>query len=626
MEYLRSFRGANRFHEPYLGHPRRRFLTMPTTEQADSRSRLGLKRDEVTQARGASERSTDTRNVLACIGIVAAAILLVWPFAEVGYGDDVAYAHVALTLSRTGRLVYNGWEAAMLLEHAYWGAAFIKLFGFSFVCLRLSTVPFALGAIGLCYLLVRRAGLEPSSGLFVTLVLGLSPLFVPLATSYMTDVPGLFFYIASLYCLIRAVDSSAQAKPYGWLALGILVGFVGGTGRQSVWLVPLVLLPYVAWVRRKNLRFASIAMGCWVLTLGGVAAVMSWFIRQPYIVPQPSLFGELGRAVRHPRLELNVFARLSLMLLFICLPAALPLAVRGFKSAWRGTRALKFFVGALCSTVLIAVLIHPSLASIPWVSNTLNWEGIIGSEPLSGRPIVLTRPVRAICALAVYFTCCVLAGELTNFRGLARRLGYPPRDPGDSSFALRAMSLVSIAYVALMIMRAVDLDIFDRYLLPLIPWASAIPLLACEKGETSQKDLRRTMPYAWALLAVLGAYAILGTQDLWSLGRARVAAVTRLETAGVPRTAIDAAFEFNAWTELLASGKINSRWVTNPPGAYRPGLSQTPSVVPIYKLEYEVTPETVPTEFGSVPYFSALPPFPKQVRIDRIISASSSDH
>lgn len=145
--------------------------------------------------------------------------------------------------------------------------------------MRLSTIPYALGAVAFCYLLVRLAGLQAKAAVFVTLLFGLSPLFLPVAVSYMTDAPGLFFYFASLYFLIRAADSSADGRGYGWLALGVVAGFLGGTGRQVVWFVPLVVLPYLALVRRQNVRFAAVTVGGWILTLGGMAAVMSWFKR-----------------------------------------------------------------------------------------------------------------------------------------------------------------------------------------------------------------------------------------------------------------------------------------------------------------------------------------------------------
>jgi hypothetical protein len=574
----------------------------------------------------AQQRRIIAGHLRICLAAVSAAIVIIWPVADLPYGDDTAYAHMALNLARTGHLAYNGWEAAVQLLHTYWGALAIRMFGFSFVAVRLSTIPYALGTVAFCYLLVHLAGLQAKAAVFVTLLFGLSPLFLPVAVTYMTDVPGLFFYFASLYFLIRAADSSADGKRYGWLALGVAAGFLGGTGRQVVWFVPLVVLPYLAWARRRNVRFAAASLGGWILTLGGVAAVMSWFKRQPYIEVQLSLFRQLEHAVKRPGWELNMFARFLLMLLFMCLPAALPLALRAWMSTWRGTRTRRIVVGALALAVLLAVLIHPSLASIPWVASTLNWEGINGSAPLPGRPIVLTGPIRAFFALAVYFTCCVLAGELTNIRELAGRVWRAVRDPKGSTFALAAMSLVSIVYFLMVILRGVDVDVFDRYLLPLLPWAATVLLLWFESDNpNAERMLRRAMPFAWALLAVLGAYAILSTQDLWSLARARVVAVRELESAGVPRTAIDAGFEYNAWTELLVSGHLNNRRVINPPGAYRPGLSQTPSVVTMYKLEYAPTLETPPSEFGSVPYFSLLPPFHKQVRIDRVLPALTSD-
>jgi hypothetical protein len=76
----------------------------------------------------------------------------------------------------------------------------------------------------------------------------------------------------------------------------------------------------------------------------------------------------------------------------------------------------------------------------------------------------------------------------------------------------------------------------------------------------------------------------------------------------------------------MVSGHLNFYKVLNPPGFFRPGLSVTPNVVPMYRLEYAPTPETEATKFGNVPYTSLLPPFHKQVSIDRVLPATTSDH
>ena len=551
------------------------------------------------------------------MAIVAFAMVIVRPFAEMPYGDDFAYAHVALNLVRSGHLLYNGWDAAMLLSHAYWGALFIRLFGFSFACLRFSTMPFALGAVGLCYLLVRQAGLKVQDATLVTLLFGLSPIFLPLSVSYMTDVPCLFFMFASLYSLSKAATSS-EFRNYGWLALGVATGFLGGTGRQVAWLVPLVLLPYLAWVKRRETTLLAVSLTAWILVLGGAVGITQWFNHQLYAVYQPSILSELKLVVKHPLGEVNITARLLLMLLLLCLPAALPLVVRASLDTWHGSRPRQIAVAVLFLGLISAILLYPSLASIPWIYSTLNWEGINGSSPLPGRPIVLTAPVRALVAILVYAAACILAGELLSIRDLTRRTLRLLLNPSNEEFALAALSLFSVCYFVLIVIRAVDFAVFDRYLLPILPWVATILLLWSQMEGRADRMLHRVIPFSWALLGVLALYAIASTQDLWALAQARVTAAKRLEAAGVPRTAIDAGFEYNGWTQLLVTGRMNSRWVVNPPGAYDPKLGQTPSVVPLYRLEYRPTPETAASQFGSVPYSSFLPPFHKQVSIDRI--------
>jgi hypothetical protein len=572
-------------------------------------------------------RKIDTQNVLLCVLLVAAAVILVWPIAEIGYGDDVAYAHLAQTLERTGHLVYNGWESAFLISQACWGALLIRLFGFSFVCLRLGTVPFALGAVGLCYGLVRRTGLRPGKAIFVTLLFGLCPLYLPLAVSFMTDVPSIFFMFASLYSFARAEESAGERKSYAWMVLGAATGFVGGIGRQVVWLVPLIVLPYLAWAKREQGTLRFLAIAAWVVVVAGVKLTTSWFNHQLYTIFQPSVSSELILVIKHPFTAVNLTARLFMMLVLLTLPAAIPLILRSSAETWRGPRGRKLLVATLLLIVLGAIAIHPSLASLPWISNTLNWQGINGDAPLPGRPIVLIRPIRAVVAISVYFAVCILAGEVWNLRRLARDVSRSLLGASRPNFLLGSMSLVIVTYFALLVVRGAEFGIFDRYLLPVVPWAGSVLLLWFEKDNPDETRLmQRATPVAWTLLAILALYGIANTQDYWALAKARVIATQRLEAAGVPRNAIDAGSEYNFWTELTNSGRINSRWVRNPPGAYNPNFSQTPSVVPVYRLEYTPTFETEATTFGTVSYSSLLPPFHKQVSIDRVLTGAASDH
>jgi len=561
-------------------------------------------------------------NCLIIVAVVAAAILVIWPVAQLPYGDDTTYTYMALSVSRTGHFAYNGWQTALLLVHVYWGAIIIRLFGFSFNVMRLSTIPLSVSAVAVCYLLVRRAGLQDRPAMLTALMLGLSPLFLPVAVSYMTDGPALLCTFISICLFSRSAEDSTNWRGFLWLLLGTGLGFIGGTSRQTVWLVPLVVLPYLAWVRRRQSRFAITVVAAWVLTMIGTVKVMAWFGHQPYSIAQPSLLSELKEAIRNPLLQINSTARLLLMLLLVCLPVALPLALQVAAEIWRGSVTRKLAVCGLLAAVAVAIFVHPSVASIPWVASTLNWEGINGQAPLIGRPVVLTRPIRAVVAIVVFVTACLLAGDLGNIRGGVKRVTRWFAAPTNSEFTFAALSLFSIVYFGLVILRGNDFDIFDRYLLPVMPWAATAMLLRPESGEPAGNRLPRVTAIAWGLLGVLSIYAVSSTQDLWALARARATAAQRLERAGVSRTEIDAGFEYNAWTELLVSGKLNSRWVRYPPGAYRAGLGVTPSVVPAYRLEYEPEPGTISSAFGSIQFSSLLPPFHKQVSVDRVVDGA----
>lgn len=561
-----------------------------------------------------------------------AAITAVWPVAEFPYADDWAYTHMALQLERTGRLVYNGWESAMLIPHIYWGALFVRLFGFSFTGLRISTLPFAAGSVGLCYLLMRRLGLAASAAFFATLLVGLSPVFLPASVSFMSDVPCVFFTLLSLYALIRAAASSGvsnlsgEAKPtsatWRWLAAGALSGFVGGADRQIVWLVPLLLLPYIAWFRRRIRALAGACLGIWGIELVGVLAMTAWFRRQPYTLYQFPLFSEVRLAMSKPLLELNIATRTGLMMILLVLPGALPFLVSAASATLRGSRFRKTLTGALLTALVAALWIHPNLASIPWISSTLNWEGINGEAELPGRPVVLIRPIRAVVAVSVYVAAILLLVELWERRKWLSHLVRFFLHPLEAHFPLAASSLFAIAYMLVMMVRASRTDIFDRYFLPVLPWFAALAPL-WHQSVHSGKHARRGLFAAWSLLIVYGIYAIASSQDLMALARARAAAAARLESAGVSRAAIDAGFEYNGWTELMNGGYANHRFLLNPSGAYRPGLGLFPGLRPLYRLEHAPTADSVASQFGSVPYVSLMPPFRKQVSIDRITSPTT---
>lgn len=195
----------------------------------------------------ASESSRPTlKNYLPAIACALTPFLcyfVIRPYAEIGMIDDWAYIKIAQVLAQTGHLVYNGWEAAMVGWQAYFGALLIKLFGFSFTAVRFSTV---IEAMVTAFLLERigvRAGLNAWNATLATLAFVLSPVFLPLAYTFMSDVPGVLAIVVCLFMCLRAVQAESERSAMAWICLAALLNAVGGTARQIAWLGVLVMVP-----------------------------------------------------------------------------------------------------------------------------------------------------------------------------------------------------------------------------------------------------------------------------------------------------------------------------------------------------------------------------------------------
>ena len=552
-----------------------------------------------------TEPSHDRRDATGVALATVVAVLLAGPFGAGPFNDDASYALTARVLAGTGHLTYNGWATAAGVAHAAWGAAWVRAFGFSFTALRLSTLPFAAAAVPLTHALARRAGLRPGFAVLAALTLGLSPLMLPLAASYMTDVPGLCFTLASLYALVRSADAPRRPPAVAWLAAGVVAGVVGGTGRQIVWVAPLAVVPYVAWRRRADGAFVAAAAVGWGLTVAAVVGTMAWFARQPFALAEPSIGSDLSLAVHAPLAFAGRALSIVPTLAVLVVPAAAGLARR-----WRAGPAV--VAAVLLAAAVAFVRVRPAVAVGPWMINTLTTHGVLGFAEMAGdRPATLPRWACAGLSVAGF---AVIVGAVVKVGAWAlgrRPVAAEAAPPGGGSSVLPVLGVFAVAYVALLLPRCARNVAYDRYVLPLIPCA-AVPLLLAY-----QRVRRRPSIFAWGLLVVWAGYAVGTTQEVLAIGRARGAALAVLAAGGVPPTRVTAGFDGDLWTELSAAGHLNSGRLKNPPGAYRPGLGLMPSIRPLYRLELTPTRATEPTRFGSVTFHTLLPPFRRRVYVDR---------
>jgi len=509
-----------------------------------------------------------------CCLCVALAALLVHPYLEMSVNDDWSYTRTAQVLAQTGHIVYNGWAVEILGWQLLPAVLFIKLFGFSFTAVRLSMLPIAMLTTFLVQRVFVRCGLNEWNASVATLTLVFTPLFLPLSMTYMTDIPGLFIIVLCFYACLRAVQATTDWAAIAWICFAIVSNAVGGMARQIAWLGVLVMAPSTLWLLRRRPRM--LAIGIPVLLAGVVFlfGAMHWFSLQPFSVPESILTGRFDVARFVWLLTHLCYAALELPLFL--LPVLLPFT----PAIWRGGRvvAIAFAAGVAALLIFLAYLhfyAHRQgffFAILePYLINCFSVSGVIDVSAIRGtRPVILTIPVRLVLT-AVTFTGAdaFLLAYLTGWRPLS---APAPSAEGTAPARLSWYELgvlllpFTLAYIVLLCPRAsVGDGVYDRYLLALI--LGALLVLA----RLYQERVSPTLPLlSVAVLAIVAVFSVAATHDYFAMSRARLAAAEELRSAGVPRTAIDAGFEYNSWTQVNQGGHLNDYRIVNPPGLYRP--------------------------------------------------------
>ena len=533
--------------------------------------------------------SIDRRNLCLCVLVTLAAMLVAWPFAEGGYIDDFSYIHMAKTLAETGRFAYNGWPTAMLGTQVWWGAAWIWLFGFSFTLVRLSVWPLALGAVALVYLIARRARLTPADSLFAALLTGLSTLFLPLAPTFMTDIPSFFLLLACLYGFTRAADA-ADAVPAGsthvapwralaWLAIGTLCGVLGGTIRQPVWFAPITGAAVLCLWRfgglsrfdRRVFRLASLLCG----VIGMVVLVVGtrWFSQQPYAIPTklPALEAIAQfRAASIARDAMTVVTECALKVLpamLFCLPWVVEHVSAGLRTRWgRITAVMTAIVmtGVLAATVSRSFEGPLGLIAGSWkpTGHALH-DGGVGLIRCGVLGMIVSLSVAATVALARAPSLPTAAWQL------------PP------AVILPLAYLVPYAASLLLVSQTTD-GIYPRYYLPFLP-ALTCGLLYCTRSlpaaysgaaahsgaaaRSAGADRRSVL--GWLLVGFFALRGIAILHDEFADTRTRLEAIALLQQQGVPRDRITSKWVIDGWEQIERTGYVNDPRIRIPADAYR---------------------------------------------------------
>jgi hypothetical protein len=563
---------------------------------------------------------------LFCALAVLVCELVSRPYADMGVCDDWPYILMTRTLAETGHVVYNGWAAPMLVWQLYFGAGFIKLFGFSLTAVRMSTL---LVAVVLAFVLQRtlvRANISERNATIGTLALVLSPLYLMLSVTFMTDIHGLFAIVLCLYGCLRALQAASSRAAIGWLCFAVASNAICGTSRQIAWLGILLMVPSTLWLLRARRR---------VLLAGGAATVagvlfifgcMQWLKPQPYSIPEHLLTGIFP--VAHTLWEL-IFTFLDVPFLLLPIVALFLPEIR--KSRPRSVvLAVVLFLGYL------VVAIHPSRlrGSFPlepisggigeWVNVHATFEYLL----LKGQP-----PIFLHTGVQVLLTMVSFGGLFGLMVSLLHCLRTPLAVECSSGISWKQLGVLlvpfSVAYGLLLIPRAATTGLHDRYLLGLL----VVALLGMVRYY--QERIQPRLPLvSVVLVGTMAIYSIAVTHNMFSLYRARAAMAAELRADGVSDTSVDNGWEYNFGVELQHANHINEPSIVVPANAYVPRAPQptdlcpmnqydkTPHIFPLYGVSFDPKACYGPAPFAPVHYERWLASEPGTLYVVRYTAAS----
>jgi hypothetical protein len=552
-----------------------------------------------------------SRSALLCGLLVIVFVLACRPAVEVGYVDDWSMARTARIFAESGHFVYNGWAAMPEGWQIVWAALFIKLFGFSYAVVRFSLLPVVFTTIYLFQQCLRGFGLTEKNASFGAVTLGLSPVFVPIASTFMTDVSGLMVIILCLFLCQKAMAETSSRGPIFWLAVAALTNLVGGTVRQTAWLGVLVMVPSTGWALRRRRGVAAVAFSLTALSCVGIFAFLNWYRNQPYSVPEKIFSAPIGVAtlahLADQLFDAFVFVLLCVTpILAAFLPAMFRLRARIFWSIY-------IFLAAV---VLFAI-----------ATSERSSFGVVLSKFNIHATLPATATVLAAIALLFELLRRLVFGK--EIFGEQKRVAtFPWRD------ILWLLGPYSLVYFLLLIPRGATSWIWDRYVLGLAPLA-----IVCLLKTYQDRIGAGISKFAIILLVILGIFGVAKADKRYSENRARLEAADILLAQNIPRTAISNGFEYDCETQLDATGYVNEPKIEVPAGAYHPivavagvpaaagGLSvnYTPSVLPRYFLVPMLQPFLVPTKYPPINYRTLLPPFHRHIYIEQLPGTDHPD-
>jgi hypothetical protein len=518
--------------------------------------------------------------LVACLALFVLLVVAVNPLHDFPMGDDWEYARTVQRLLTTGQFYRSPVVQATAFFPALWGALFSSLLGFSFITLRLSTLPLAAGTLVAFYLILGELGFRPPRRLLGTLTLMVAPLFVFNALSFMTDVPFLFWLMLGLWCALRAF----RLGRLGWLVAGSVCAALAFLTRQLGLALPAAAVVAVLVYRPRSdwPRWLAASVG---VPLAATALFYAWQAVAGQTTWADATITDQGtlQFILNPQLPAALGRRIVVMLVSVNLyMAPLWLAfLTQFRQGWlalgrlggrlRAAGARRSSLAGLSVGSIVAIFFFASVTYFglrgdwwPYYRGSLTNAGLwptlaYYAFPADVRPPFLPEPFWIVLTYIGTTLAVELALNLVvRFVGALNEPGEPTH-PNSRQAGLRrwaaqagcsalarlqaldpARGLAYLTFLALLALVLVYPLFVERYFLPILPGA-IILLLEATCG------LRPSRPLAAGGLLAVAIFSVGLMWDYYDWHAARWTNAQALVTAGVPLERLDAGYEWSGW-------------------------------------------------------------------------------
>ena len=473
--------------------------------------------------------------------------------------DDWSYLLTLFRFTDTGRISFNNWVSMTLVGQVALTAPVTALLGRNIRAVQVFTAFVGFGGLLTVVALGRRLVGRPAWAVFVAVMVGVSPLWAPLAVSYMTDIPAFTAGMVTLLCGVIALRRHPVSL--GWIVAAMAAGFVAFSIRQYA-IVPAIAVAIVAvWALaaagdRRRMRRVLVALGVLLVAAGLVFLWWRGYSNAKSLSPALPT----PHAVWDAILKGTEFIRLLGLLIAPAVLLARP--VRLVRNAWRSSPAVTLVLGGVMSVLQVGIYVH--VRATPFVGNYVSRDGVLSRAVLEGeRPDVIPTALFDLlvfvgATVAVLLAVAVVPFVVSLWNRLHTRR-FTLDDPAGAAIVLTVVGYSAAYFVAVV----TKLPLYDRYALPFVPLL-AFQVLRTSLGlPAAAREPARTgvVVGAGVALALLATVGLVFAVDSAEFDGTRWHVAQLATDAGYPARKVNGGFEWvnyhrGTWKQRSASGEL----------------------------------------------------------------------